>query len=228
VNHLQSRYKACFSPYQNLCIDKLLLLYKGRLKFKQYIPSKRKQFGIKLYVLCNCCTGFVIDFTIYLGKGSGKKSTIGATGDIVMKLMDDYLNKGHTLYVDNWYTSSTLFELLRQKRTGACGTVKCNCKHYPTFPKEMKQGEVFTKHTKYQLATCWRDKRVVNMLSTVHNCAMVPQPDGKPSKPLAVLDYNSHMGLVDKSNMQMSFGNSTRHSMKWYKKLFFRLLDINI
>ena len=128
-----------------------------------------------------------------------------------MQLMNNYLNKGHILYVDNWYTSSTLFEVLRQKGTGACGTVKRNRKHYPTFPKGMKQGEVSTKHTKYQLAICWKDKREVNMLSTVHNSAMMPQPDGKPSKPLAVLDYNNHMGLVDKSDMQMSFRDSTRH-----------------
>ena len=66
------------------------------------------------------------------------------------------------------------------------------------------------------------------MLSTVHSSAMIPQPDEKVSKPLAVIDYNKNMGLVDKSDMQMSFSDTTRRSMKWYKKLFFRLLDLTI
>ena len=153
---------------------------------------------------------------------------MGVLGGVVLHLMDGYLNKGHILYVDNWFTSSALFEKLRKNGTGACGTVKKNWKHYPAFPKELKQGDMLTKHTQYQLAICWKDKRVVNMLSTVHNDAQVPQADGKVSKPLAIFDYNKNMGLVDKSDMQMSFNDTTRRSMKWYKKLFFKLLDVTI
>ncbi|XP_015185818.1 PREDICTED: piggyBac transposable element-derived protein 4-like [Polistes dominula] len=40
-NKLQKSFKDSFSPFQNLCIDESLLLFKGRLSFKQYISSKR-------------------------------------------------------------------------------------------------------------------------------------------------------------------------------------------
>ena len=43
------------------------MLYKGRLTFKQYIPSKRSRFGIKLFVLCDCKTGTILDFIVYTG-----------------------------------------------------------------------------------------------------------------------------------------------------------------
>ena len=35
VSHLQAKFSEVLKPFQNLCIDKLLLLFKGRLKFKQ-------------------------------------------------------------------------------------------------------------------------------------------------------------------------------------------------
>src|SRR5688500_7029844 len=36
INHLKEKFRDIFMPFQNLCINELLMLYKGRLKFKQY------------------------------------------------------------------------------------------------------------------------------------------------------------------------------------------------
>ena len=44
---LMSKFVSAFKPYKYLCIDEVL--WKGRLFFKQYIPSKRNRFGLKLY-----------------------------------------------------------------------------------------------------------------------------------------------------------------------------------
>lgn len=62
---LREIFKKSFSPFRNLCNDESLLLFKGRLFFKQYIPSKRNRFGIKSFVLCDCSTGFVLDLIVY-------------------------------------------------------------------------------------------------------------------------------------------------------------------
>ncbi|XP_035739245.1 piggyBac transposable element-derived protein 4-like [Vespa mandarinia] len=64
-SRLKKSFKNSFHPFQNLCIDESLLLYKGRLSFKQYIPAKRSRFDIKTYVLCNCKTGYVLDTIVY-------------------------------------------------------------------------------------------------------------------------------------------------------------------
>ena len=91
------------------------MLWKGRLGFRQYIPSKRHRFGIKLFQLVDCETKFVLDFIIYTGSTTEHQVIpgLGLSGSIVMELMQRYLNKEHHLYVDNWYTSPALFELLR-------------------------------------------------------------------------------------------------------------------
>ncbi|CAF4791666.1 unnamed protein product, partial [Rotaria sp. Silwood2] len=55
--------------------------------------------------------------------------------------MRRYLNKGHHLYVDNWYISPALFELLHRNKTGACGTVRKNRQGVPPLTTKLKRGE---------------------------------------------------------------------------------------
>ena len=53
---------------QNVCIDESLLLRKGRLHFKQYIPIERSRFGVKLLKLHENSSGYIYRFIIYVGK----------------------------------------------------------------------------------------------------------------------------------------------------------------
>ncbi len=90
---------------------------KERLGFKQYIPSKRQRFRIKPFELVDCKMKFILEFIVYTGSNTECQITpgLGLSGSIVLELMQRYLNKGHHLYVDNWYTSPALFELLDKK-----------------------------------------------------------------------------------------------------------------
>lgn len=67
IEHVQSKFSAALTPGKNVCIDESLLLWKGRLRFKQYIPLKRNRFGIKLFMIVDCETGFVLGFVVYTG-----------------------------------------------------------------------------------------------------------------------------------------------------------------
>ena len=91
-------------------IDESLVLFKERLIFKQYISSKRHRFGIKLFVLCDCATGIILDVIVYSGTDVDifKDDNFGLSGAIVKKFMAPYLNKGHILYTEDWYTSPSM------------------------------------------------------------------------------------------------------------------------
>jgi len=236
-SRLQKSFENSFYPFQNLCIDESLLLFKGRLSFKQYIPAKRSRFGIKTYVLCDCKTGYVLDSIIYTGSESHvteNAEEIGKTGNIVLTLLKPYLGKGHTLYVDNYYSSPALFNFLHANITNACGTVKQRRKGMPIMDKKLKKGEIDFRTTSNLLALKWRDKRDVFMLSTFHNSEFICT--GKKNyktqefirKPKCIVDYNLSMGAVDKCDMVVSSIKSIRKSIKWYKKYFFHLLDIAV
>jgi len=41
-----------YNPSENLPTDKMIVLFKGRVIFRQYIPRKHKCFDIKIYKLC--------------------------------------------------------------------------------------------------------------------------------------------------------------------------------
>lgn len=199
-----------------------MVLFKGRLSFKQYIKTKRHRFGIKLYVLCDCETGMVLDVIIYAGKatniqGQGNQN-LGVTGAIVAKLLSPYLNKGHSLFTDNFYTSSSLF----QNKTNSCGTVRQNRKQMPLFEQKLKTGEVDWRSSGTMLAVKWKDRRDVVMLTTMYENKFVTLPKisritkENIKKPVGVVEYNRHMGAVDRSDMLISSIDCTRKSIKWY------------
>ena len=82
------------------------------------------------------------------------------------------------------------------------------------------------------LAIRWVDRKPVLMLSTVHEGKIVEMDKRKRGteenvkKPDAILDYNINMRLVDKCDMQIGEIDCVRKSVKWYKKVFFHLMDM--
>lgn len=138
LSTLRKNFQEALSPFQDLCTDESLLLFKGRLTFKQYIPSKRIGFGLKSFVLCDVKTGLVLDIVMYTGSSTEiNDSEMGYGASVVLTLLDKYLDKGHVLWVDNWYTSPALFTHLLENETHACGTVRKNRKGVPHEDKKL-------------------------------------------------------------------------------------------
>jgi len=213
---------------KNLCIDESLVLWKGKLKFKQYLPLKRNRFGIKLSELVDCKTGFLIDFIVYTGLNTDyEKFGLGISGDIVPHFLKNYFNKGHIIYVDNWYSSPQLAEFLHDRETGICETVKKNRKHMPNLGQKLDKGEIQVAYNDVWLVLKWLDKKEVYMITTVHRVEF--STTGKKNwktgediiKPVCICNYNKNMGGVDNIDRQLSLSETIRKTMKWYKKLFF-------
>ena len=111
VDHLQTVFQSVYKPDKFVAIDESLLLYKGQLIFKQYIPLKRARFGIKLFHLCED-SGYTYKFHVYTGKQDPffnieqhlppDAQHMSATEKIVIYMLDDLLDKGYRLFMDNW------------------------------------------------------------------------------------------------------------------------------
>jgi len=76
-------------------------------------------------------TGYLWNSFIYVGKDALETpdeqafvKQLGKSGAVVPKLMNDLYGYGYHLYVDNWYTSESLFTHLAENGTVACGTAK--------------------------------------------------------------------------------------------------------
>jgi hypothetical protein len=48
----------------------VIIIFDGKIIFRQYIPSKRKHFDIKIYILCDI-SSYTYDIKMYLGKDTG-------------------------------------------------------------------------------------------------------------------------------------------------------------
>jgi len=60
IDDLRKKFSNSILPGKNLCIDESLVLWKEKLKFKQYLPLKQNRFGIKLFELVDCKIDFLI------------------------------------------------------------------------------------------------------------------------------------------------------------------------
>ena len=100
--------------------------------------------------------------------------------------------------------------------------------------KKLERGEIaFYSSTDELLALKWQDKKEVKMLSSMHTAEMINKQKKHKNgediiKPQCVLSYNEEMRGVDRSDQRASTYQCVRKCVKWYKKLFFYILDICI
>ena len=103
-----------------------MMLWRGRLVFRQCIKNKRHKDGVKLYELCES-DGVVIIVRVYSGEAIADPNSLSQTGAVVLDLMTNFLDQGYSLYTGNFYNS---FELCRhlKKKTYNCGTLRSDRK----------------------------------------------------------------------------------------------------
>lgn len=236
LEKLINNFQANFSPNEALSLDESTyeLLWRGRLVFKQYIKNKKYKYGIKFYEPCTP-DGYVLNIEIYKGKTDGVANG-SKINDLVNRLMKPYLNKGHHLYMDNYYNSIDLSNQLFKQKTHTTGTLRRNRKKNPksiiSF-KKMKPGQhVFSKKGPIYVSR-WRDKREVYSITTGHLPKMITVNNryGKQMlKPKHISEYNMNMSGIDRSDQMVSYYSSPRKTIRWYKKVIFifHLLDISL
>ena len=142
MDMMKERFNTIYYPDEHITVDKSLVLYKGRLLFKQYIETKRGRFGIKFYELASS-DGILLDFIIY--QGNIQETLIHPPGEdwlqterVPLTLINCYLDAGHTLTIDNFYTTPRLAKYLLQISTKVVGTIRANRKNFQKISPEIQ------------------------------------------------------------------------------------------
>ena len=222
---IRQKCQTNFKPSRN--INEGMIGYRGRLLFRQYMPMKPTNYGIKMWMAADSSNGYVLNFNVYLGK-EGQRRIHGLGYDVVFKMLTPFMNKHYHVFFDNFFSSVKLLGHLEAQNTYACATVRTNQKELPSCAQQklrpdQKQNIVFTK---------WHDKRDVSLISTNVNPldadVVTQRRDKQIRKPPVVVLYNSNMGGVDLADQMCKYYTIGRSSYKWYKYLFWFLVDLSI
>ena len=247
VTLLEDKFADAYIPGKNVSVDEGLVKFNGRLSFKQYMPMKPDKFGIKVWMLADADNYYVPRFQVYLGKNRTNSELFQLKGlgyYVVWTLGEPYLDDHRHFFFDNFFTSTDLMRDLESRDTYACGTVRINRRDFPADLKRAKlvRGEIRTRQCGNLVATMWRDKRVVSLLSTntppeaeIHAEQQIVRgrrkqvvPAEAMKKPDVVAVYNDGMNGVDVNDQYRSYYPAGSVSRKWWKYLLWFFFNLSI
>ena len=181
---------------------------------------------------------------VYTGKSDSESGGISLCSRVVLHLMKGLEKTGLLLY-DNYYTSPTLFNHLYTRGINACGTAHYNRRHFAKdlVTKVTSSNGGFSDYRANGplLSAVWVDKQPIYFVSNLHPSkypvGMEPSTvkrrklDGTQedvSCPPLLPDYQKFMRGVDRGDQLQSYYNIGRRSCKWWKRIFFCIIEVSI
>ena len=247
--HLQKKFLDAMTPGSWVAIDEAMVAMRNRVGLIQYIKSKPIKWGLKIWMCCCSLTSYIFQFDPYLGKpgggvggGATEKAELGVAAKVVATFAEN-LPSGTNIACDNLFTNHTLCRQLLDRNIGIIGTTRTN---YKSFPAELKMSQSAAKKLPQGdskvlsdghgvVAIRWKDKGIVNMLSTAVALAVstvvrrVKEGGQWVEKTIGCLSpiklYNNMMGGVDTCDMYRSKYGLHFKGTKWWHKGFFFLMD---
>ena len=225
-DYLVQRFRDSLTPSENLTVDEGICAFRGRIHFRVYMKNKPEKYGMKLYFVCESNSGYILNMEVYTGKSASDFAIV----PLFERLLSQCFSKGHSVYMDRFYTSPKVIDFLWEKDTLGVGTVMLNRKEMPKSLSSvnLKKGEMTFRHRPHMMACKWKDTRDVAVLTSKHGATVsevtVRAKGGrmKKMKPDAILDYNVNKTGVDRNDQLVAY-YPFKKTMKWWKKLFFHL-----
>ena len=127
INTVVSKFCTHYQAAKELSLDEMVIAFKGKSTLKQYNPRKPDKWGFKAFVLCEAKTGYALQWLLYSGRESDsdeRAPPCSVSYNIVQKLVAPHYGQGHIIYMDSYYTSPDVADVLQENKCGLCGP--CN------------------------------------------------------------------------------------------------------
>lgn len=110
----------------------MLVSFRGRCSFIQYMPQKPAKYGIKMYSMCDSQTFYTFNIIIYCGtQKPGPYETSNKPFDIVKTLTEPLKRTNRNVTTDNWFSSYPLAAYLSSVGLTFLGTLRKNKSKIP-------------------------------------------------------------------------------------------------
>ena len=245
-------------------VDEIMVPFKGHSSLKQYVKNKPHKWGFKMWGRCGG-SGILYQFEVYQGKISGrnneqnaagnandhinelpkKKSECGKSGDVVLEMTSKLESgKNYKVFADNYFSSLSLVNALKEKSLFYVGTVRSNrlkgCDLKPE--KELKREGRGSFDAKLEVnsntaAVRWCDTRAVDLVSSykgVEPLGEVRRWDKAQKEyvnvpiPAIVQEYNKFMGGVDLLDALTALYKFPMKSRRWYMYIFLHSICMTV
>lgn len=218
-----------YTPGTNVTIDEQLLAFRGRCKFRMYIPNKPAKYGIKIEMMCDSGTYYMIDAIPYLGKGTDTgRLPLGEY--FVKELTRTIHGTNRNVTTDNWFTSIPLAKSLQLEpyKLTLVGTLRANKREIPEELKNNRIRQVGSSIFCYDgpltlVSFKSKPSKVVYLLSS---CDEEGTVNTSTKKPHMIEFYNSTKGGVDTFDQMCSNMSSSRKTSRWPMCVFYGMINI--
>lgn len=251
LNYLNSKYNT-IPMDQNVCVDEMMIPYKGTRGPRYYIKGKPNPWGFKVWTLADHY-GIVHNFDVCVAKTPKVDSfpDLKSSANIVCKLSSVIpKHKNHRLYMDNFFSTVPLFFEMYKRGILCMGTVRNNRLSGLNVisDKDLKsKGKSAYVEYEGKIDTCpeavrvvrWNDNNTVSIMSTMGSAQPVTTisrwdvsvsttEKTEVNCPALIKHYNANMGGVDKMDAIIAFYRMFFRSKKWYHRLLFHFVDLSI
>lgn len=102
-----------YKPSSYCTIDEQLVGFRGRCPFRVYMNNKSNKYGLKIVMICDNATKYMIKAIPYLGKGTTPEG-VAVADHFVQLLVDEMRGTNRNITMDNWFVSVPLVTRLRE------------------------------------------------------------------------------------------------------------------
>ena len=207
--------------------------YRGRCRYRQYMPSKPARHGLKFWLACDSENYYCCNLQFYCGKDETRDLPLGE--HVVLSLTDFLKNSGRNVTCDNFFTSLTLAQKLRVRGMTIVGTVRGNRRELPRQVTSTLHRPLYSmtqatnnddENCKVLLVSYMAKKnRVVNLMSTTHRKSIAETTEKQ--KPDVILYYNQTKGGVDAADERLMTYTVKFKTRRWHVVVFCNILDMS-
>ena len=239
LDALIGNFQTAYYPSKDVAVDETMVGFRGRFGPRQYMPGKPNKYGVKAFTLASSENGYMLNVLLHTGaetlsEANPAYSSLPQPARVVMHLMQPYLNRGHHVYTDRYYTSVPLTQALLDAGTHFTGTCMKSRVGLPDIVRSSTfrlQDQVHAYRAGAHLCVAWQaatKKKPVFMLSTNshHQMVTVRSRHTTQLKPVVVDRYNHSMNGVDRADQFTVYYSFIRRSLKWWKKVFFWSMEV--
>lgn len=230
ITYFNDKMNAIYYPSKELLLGESMVLWGNRLLcHQQCTQNECHKYGIKLYMLTEPC-GMILKCAVYTGVFNdlgGKRHA----ANVVLHLMSEKLNNGHSLYMGSFYNSFYLATKLIQERTFCTGTLRVNMINVPmdVVMAKLKKYDTIARYSQGVMIGKWKDKREVAYISTEfkNNVVLSANKNGKKQvKPEPIENINRFMCDTDNRDEMQSYYPFSMNTIRWYKKIGIHVIQM--